>query len=201
MLSKYKKFFQRILFILFFAGVITPVFAASPKLEILAPKNGEVVNGNKVTVQYFFTDFNFVDFAKNTELKEGEGHMHLWLDEKNPEKGSAAMLAETDPYVFQGVKSGDHILTAELVDNQHNSFNPQVKKIVKFSTIEIQPPIENKEAVKQEAVPQTPPVQETAPSATNTQIYIFLIVSLIIIIIVSVAYYLFVLKNKQNEKK
>lgn len=137
-----------------------PVLALSPQLTILSPRDGEVISGEEVVVQYSLKDFNFVDFKKNPEVKEGEGHMHLWLDEPNPTRQNAAKLTTVDLYVFSDIRPGERTLAVELVDSQHNSLKPRVSRLVKFSTVpapprevaEVKPEITPEEAAREEAV-------------------------------------------------
>lgn len=111
----------------------------APTLTVVSPKNGAVVEGDKVTIKLKITDFKLVDFRKNTALKMGEGHVHAWLDSNTSDPNAAFKLVEGDTITFDKVAAGKHKLTVQLVENNHKPLQPVVKKVIEFTTNSTKP--------------------------------------------------------------
>ncbi|HLC99802.1 MAG TPA: hypothetical protein VJC11_02465 [Patescibacteria group bacterium] len=111
-----------------------------PILTIVSPGEGEQISGDQVDVMMTAGNFVVVDFFENTANKAGEGHAHFWLDDATLSKDSAVMHTDTTlPYSFFDVQPGTHTLVAEIVQNDHTSLNPAIKKTITFSTTASQP--------------------------------------------------------------
>lgn len=112
-----------------------------PRLTIVNPEDGSQILGSKVTVSFVVNNFIFVDFAKITKKTAGQGHMHLWLDEKNPTPENAQKITKATSITLEDVPPGSHKLVFELVNNDHTSFKPPVTQTVNLTTkSEIQQP-------------------------------------------------------------
>lgn len=108
------------------------VFAQSPKLRILSPAEDEVVSGESLIVRFAVTDFKFVDFRKTDLSRKNEGHLHIWLDEKNQTRENAIKHGTQEPYLLTNLTPGDHNLTLELAQSDHSSFAPKISQTVNF---------------------------------------------------------------------
>lgn len=113
--------------------------AVTPALAVVSPKNGVVIEGEKVTVKLKISNFKLVDFRKNTASKKGEGHVHAWLDSNTSDPNAAFKLVEGDTITFDKVAPGNHKLTVQLVENNHQPLQPVIKKVVTFTTKSTEP--------------------------------------------------------------
>lgn len=95
--------------------------AGEPMLEILSPKDLEVIEGSSVIVKLNAKNFGIV--LPNMPVREGEGHFHVWLDSEE-KKGSSGEFA------FRDVPSGRHSITAELRRSDHTPLSPRVLKAI-----------------------------------------------------------------------
>jgi hypothetical protein len=117
------RMFGIVLVVLF--SSIQPAAAAGPALTVMAPENGAVVEGPKVTVQFKAADFKIVpssvpvsEFGKRPDAnRPGEGHVHFALDAQ-----PLVVWFSADAYTFQ----------VELVNNDHSSLTPQVMQMIHF---------------------------------------------------------------------
>jgi Family of unknown function (DUF6130) len=127
------RMFGIVLVVLF--SSIQPAAAAGPALTVMAPENGAVVEGPKVTVQFKAADFKIVpssvpvsEFGKRPDAnRPGEGHVHFALDAQ-----PLVVWFSADAYTFQDVAPGQHQLMVELVNNDHSSLTPQVMQMIHF---------------------------------------------------------------------
>lgn len=115
----------------------TSIFAqnagAKPTLTPITPSEGQTIYGDKVPILLSVENFEIVDFAQYSTLKAGQGHVHLWLDDKNPTKESAAKVVD-DNFTYADVAYGSHTLRAELINNNHTSLTPPVATTINFKT-------------------------------------------------------------------
>lgn len=120
----------------FTAFSVSPLFAQTNdnQFKILAPSEGQTLYGTKVPVLISLPQgYTFSDFEVNKAVATGQVHLHLWLDDTNPTKESAIKIKEED-FTYSDVPNGDHILTAELVNNDHSSLKPPQIQRVNFKT-------------------------------------------------------------------
>lgn len=116
-------------------GTIRPAVAAGPALTVTAPKEGEVIDGSNVTVEFSATGFEIVpssvpvsEFGKRPDANRlGEGHVHIMLDAQ-----PLVVWSSTDSYTFENVSPGEHQLMVELVNNDHSSLSPKVVQLIRF---------------------------------------------------------------------
>src|SRR3989338_3659237 len=98
-----------------------PRITGEPVLEILSPKDLEVIGGSSVVVKLNARNFNIV--LPNSPVKKGEGHFHVWLDSEE-KKGPSPEFA------FRDVPSGRHSVTAELRSTDHTPLSPRILKTI-----------------------------------------------------------------------
>lgn len=107
---------------------------AAPGFKIMSPLQGEMLQGDKVTVSVAVFNHMLADFKANPEPKAGHGHVHLWLDTDPNDPKVAYKLTKGAPVVFEHVQPGEHTLTVQLVGNDHKPIQPEVKQVVQFHT-------------------------------------------------------------------
>jgi len=110
-----------------------------PKLEIITPADNQTIYGTKIPILFSVENFEIVDFNTNATLKTGQGHIHIWLDEKSPTPENATKVIE-DNFTYSDVPFGNHALVAELVTNNHNSLTPPQIVTVNFTSAQISTP-------------------------------------------------------------
>ena len=112
-----------------------PAAAAGPELTVAAPKDGEIIHSNSVTVTFTTANIKLVpttvpvsEAGKHPEAnRPGEGHVHFVLDLQ-----PLVVWEKGDPYTFKDVPSGSHQLMVELVNNDHSSLSPRVMQMIQF---------------------------------------------------------------------
>lgn len=109
------------------------LIAIATALTIVTPKASETINTDQVTLRVAAPNFKFVDFKTNPWNAYRQGHMHIWLDDKNP-KASTAIKATSNVYTLTNLKPGPHTLTVELVNNNHSSLSPRVITSTTFTS-------------------------------------------------------------------
>lgn len=150
---------------------ITPAFAqvtnppaGGPKLSVITPQEGQTIYGDRVPILFSPEGIELKDYTAYPTITPGQGHIHVWLDDAAPTKETAKMVTE-DNTTYSDVPPGNHTLKAELVNNNHSSFNPPVIVTVNFKTAPVGSPA-------------------PAPSPTfdkNTAAVILVVVALVII--------------------
>lgn len=113
---------------------IEGALAADPDLVILTPKDGSILHpdskrGPVVVVKYEVKNFTVVGFTGVPTASEGEGHVHIWLDDDPPSFTHTA----SDVWVYNRVAPGEHTLTLELVRRNHTPLQHPVKRTVRFT--------------------------------------------------------------------
>lgn len=98
---------------------------ATPALSIVSPAEAAAISGGEVSVSVKVD--NFTIKASGGANKSNEGHLHMKLD------GGALTMVYGDKQALSGVPAGKHTLEVELVNNDHSSFSPPIKKTVSFS--------------------------------------------------------------------
>lgn len=116
-----------------YLNMTSALIAIATALTIVTPKASEVVNTDQVTLRVAAPNFNFVDFKTHPWSAYRQGHMHIWLDEKNP-KASTAIKATSNVYTLTNLKPGPHTLTVELVNNDHSSLSPKMVATTTFTS-------------------------------------------------------------------
>ena len=120
-----------------FLGALTVIlFAAGPALAdhavlvILSPEDGQAIKGAVVVVKFEARNFRIGDFTKNTAIDEHEGHLHIQLDDQ---AYNTIHTADSNVFVYVGVKPGPHVLIVDLAHNDHSPLNKKVARTINFS--------------------------------------------------------------------
>jgi hypothetical protein len=98
--------------------------SSTAKLEILSPRNGDVVHGTTVHLRIALQDAKIVK-PTTTNISPDKGHIHVLLDDKIISMTYG--LSQT----FKA-KPGSHLLQVEFVASDHRPFDPRVIKAVTF---------------------------------------------------------------------
>ena len=138
--------------------------ATRPTLTVITPSEGQTIYGNKVPILLSVENFEIVDYGQNPTNVAGVGHAHLWLDDQNPTRDSAAKVTD-DNFTYSDVAFGSHTLKAELVNNNHTSLIPPVVTTINFKT----------------APTVTPSPAATSGFDKNTALVILVVVALVIV--------------------
>lgn len=93
----------------------------TPQLNIVSPKDGELIKSSKVIVELKEENFNIVPIG--SPVKHGEGHFHAWFD-------SEKKVTTNKTIAFENIVSGKHTIVAELVNSDHSSLNPKLTKLI-----------------------------------------------------------------------
>ncbi len=99
--------------------------ASDATVKLLEPVSGAEVPAGTVTVKVETTGLTFT-MPSNTNV-EGEGHVHFILDDR-PDQMSTEPQAE-----IADVEPGPHTLTAVLVQNNTEPFDPPIEAVVEFT--------------------------------------------------------------------
>lgn len=116
-------------------GVSLSAVAANPELTVKSPQGGDSINGTSVTVEFEASDFSIVPSTvplgeaglRPEANRDGEGHVHFMLDLM-----PIIVWESTEPYTLTDVPPGEHILTVELVNNDHSPLSPPVSQQIRF---------------------------------------------------------------------
>lgn len=152
-------------------ALVQPAVAQSPRLVVIAPKDGAVVVGRSVTVVVEVHGLAVVPAptspgraAPDPEVnRPGEGHLLLGLDLR-----PLVTWDRLTPYTFADVPAGPHHLTVELVQNDATPFTPPVVESVRFRTEDpgaAGAPSEPAHLPAASPSPLTPPTPTAAPAA------------------------------------
>lgn len=105
--------------------------ALTPTISSITPSEEQTIYGNKIPVLIAYENFVISDYETNIINRPGYGHIHLWMDESSPAAENAVKLKE-ETFTYNDVPFGNHILVAELVNNDHTSLVPPQKTTVNF---------------------------------------------------------------------
>jgi outer membrane lipoprotein-sorting protein len=108
--------------------------SSASAFKVSGVNQGDILYTNQVKVAVAAFNHELADFRTNTEAKDGQGHIHLWLDTNAANPKLAYKLINGEPVVFDNVKPGDHTLTVQLVGANHKPISPAVKQVIHFKT-------------------------------------------------------------------
>ena len=95
---------------------------SQPLVEIISPKNNEIINGEDIIVRLNISNFRLV--TPDRYPKKGQGHVQVWID------GMEFRSSDTD-FIFENESNGSHVIKAELMLS-NNTVLPYSKTIVVF---------------------------------------------------------------------
>ena len=94
----------------------------SPSIDIISPKDGEVIKDSKIVVVLDVRNFRLV--APDKEPKHGQGHVQVWVD-------NMEFRSSKTRFVFENESNGIHTIKAELMLS-NNTVLPYSKSIRVF---------------------------------------------------------------------
>lgn len=103
------------------------VRAAIPQLTVNAPRTGETFNSSSVAVSLTTRHIHLVNPATHPANAQGEGHVHLYLDQR------PVVMTYHRRYTFTHLKPGPHTLKIELVTNTMTPYKGAVRTVT-FTT-------------------------------------------------------------------
>lgn len=143
-----------------------------PSLAIASPSDSQTLYDTKITVALSVGGVKLA--APTGAVAEGEGHLHVWLDGANEQRGPRTS------FTFENVQLGAHTIRAELHRGDHSAFDPAVVSTVTFTVAE-RPP-----------APTTPTEPETPTEKPD-----YTAVGVIVIVLVIAAGYFFFVKGRK----
>ena len=90
-----------------------------PKIDIIIPKNEEIIKNNKLVVKLNISNFKLV--TPDKEPMQGQGHVQVWVD-------NMEFRSSKTEFVFENESSGLHTIKAELMLS-NNTVLPYSKTI------------------------------------------------------------------------
>ncbi|MFC0215565.1 stalk domain-containing protein [Paenibacillus chartarius] len=116
---------------------LNPGTGSKPAIKVHGITPGGYVVGNELKISVFAFNHLLKDFNSSKDAKAGEGHIHLWLDADKLDSAAAVKVFKNEAVVFKDLKPGEHTLTVQLVGNDHQPIQPEVKQEIKFSSVEM----------------------------------------------------------------
>jgi plastocyanin len=115
---------------------------AGPSVTITSPADDSSVPGPDVTVSVNVSRFNLVDKLGQPSVP-GEGHLHYFLDVAPPTTPGQIAVTAPGTYVattatsntWTGLSAGQHMLSVELVNNDHTPLVPAVTATVYVNVV------------------------------------------------------------------
>ncbi|HEU5002796.1 MAG TPA: hypothetical protein VFW71_08465 [Actinomycetota bacterium] len=105
----------------------SPNPASPAQITIVQPLSGSTVTGTTVHVVLTLVGATLVPPGTVSGVDPTHGHIHLSLD------GEIVSMTSGLTYDMQVTHTGHHLLTAEFVANNHQSFSPRDLKTVDFT--------------------------------------------------------------------
>lgn len=90
-----------------------------PKIDIISPKDGEVINGSTIIVRLNISNFRLV--TPDRYPKQGQGHVQIWVDDME-------FRGSRTEFIFENESNGTHVIKAELMLS-NNTVLPYSKTI------------------------------------------------------------------------
>lgn len=79
---------------------------SEPRIDIISPKDGEVIKGSQIKVKLDISNFKLV--TPDNEPKQGQGHVQVWV-------GDMEFRGSKTEFVFENESNGIHTIKAELM--------------------------------------------------------------------------------------
>lgn len=93
--------------------------AQEPKIDIIMPKDGEVINSSTIIVRLNISNFRLI--TPDRYPKQGQGHVQVWVDDME-------FRGSRTEFIFENESNGTHIIKAELMLS-NNTVLPYSKTI------------------------------------------------------------------------
>jgi plastocyanin len=119
----------------------------APALSITSPSSGASIAGPIITVNVSVQNFNIVSKFGQASVP-GEGHIHYFMDVSPPTAPNVEAFTAAGTYVasvstsyeWTNVTPGQHMFSAELVNNNHTPLQPAVVSSVNITVLPPLPP-------------------------------------------------------------
>ena len=115
-------FYFLILVVLIFSCAENAIDLKEPQIDIISPKDGEIIKGSKIILKLNISNFRLV--TPDLQPKKGQGHVQVWVD------GMEFRKSNTE-FIFENESNGIHIIKAELMLS-NNTVLPYSKTIKVF---------------------------------------------------------------------
>ena len=115
-------FYFLILVVLIVSCTEKTIEAKGPQIDIISPKNGEMIKDNKIILKLNISSFRLV--TPDLQPKKGHGHIQVWVDNMEFRKSNAE-------FIFENESNGVHVIKAELMLS-NNTVLPYSKTIKIF---------------------------------------------------------------------
>jgi|GEM_PF-1521172 len=109
-----------------------------PGVQVFGVSEGGTYTGDSVQIGTAVYNLQLTDFREHNTAVSGEGHVHLWLDQDVNDPTVAYKQIDTQPVTFGKLAPGEHTLTVMLEDNTHQPLQPEVKRVVHFTTVAVE---------------------------------------------------------------
>ena len=117
------RFFYFILLALLIVSCIKkPIETKEPNIDIISPKNSELIKDGKILLKLNISNFKLV--TPDTEPKQGQGHIQVWIDDME-------FRGSKTEFVFENESDGTHIIKGEIMLS-NNTVLPYSKTIRVF---------------------------------------------------------------------
>jgi hypothetical protein len=116
--------------------------STTPTIKIVTPLNGTTISAGDVVVAVQLSNFKSVNKLGQANAA-GEGHIHYFLDTDAPTTlgqpavaapGTYAATADLS-YIWHNVPQGLHMLSVELVNNDHTPLDPPITAKISVTVI------------------------------------------------------------------
>jgi hypothetical protein len=107
------------------APSLGPRPSSTAELSIVAPRDGQVIDGDAVDLRIRLRKAKVVA-ATSTDLRPDEGHLHVILDDQ------LISMTSGHEQKIPDVAPGQHLLKVEFVASDHAPFDPRVIAAVAF---------------------------------------------------------------------
>lgn len=109
-------------------------------LALLAPVEGETVYGDSFTVRFVAGGVR-LGGAEESAGGDGAPMLPAALVRLTLDEGEPILLERAQPYTFEGVAEGEHLLTVELLSERLAPLRPEVTEWVRFTSENAPPPV------------------------------------------------------------
>lgn len=105
----------------------TNVSSVLPDFEFKYPEEGTKLKGDVVSVSIKMRNFTIGVIGSNNS--QGYGHFHVLIDNESYKE------MEDASKTFRGISKGKHVLTVEMVNNDHTSYGVSHSVIIEAQTV------------------------------------------------------------------
>ena len=117
------KFIYLIFLLLILSCAQESIELSEPKIDMISPKNDEVIEDGKIILKLNISNFKLV--TPDKEPQQGRGHVQVWVDDME-------FRGSKTEFVFENESNGTHTIKAELMlsNNTVLPYSKTIKVIV-----------------------------------------------------------------------